>query len=58
MRIGGAMVSDIHGNFVVNDGGARAEDVLELIEFVREKAMRERGIDLHTEVEIMGEDAE
>jgi UDP-N-acetylmuramate--alanine ligase len=58
MRIGGAMVSDIHGNFVVNDGGARAEDVLELIEYVRAKARQERGIDLHTEVEIMGDDVE
>lgn len=56
MRIGGAMVSDIHGNFVVNDGGAKAGDVLELIDYVKEKALQERGIDLHTEVEIIGED--
>ena len=55
-QIGGAMVSDVHGNFVVNAGGARAEDVLELIEYVKGKARTERGIELRTEVEIIGED--
>ncbi len=56
-RVGGARVSREHGNFIVNDGGARAADVLELIEIVRERARRERNIELETEVVILGEDA-
>ena len=55
-KIGGARVSLEHGNFLVNDGGATAKDVLELIEFVRAKALAERGIELSPEVEIVGED--
>jgi UDP-N-acetylenolpyruvoylglucosamine reductase len=55
-RIGGAMVSLEHGNFLVNDGNATAKDVLELIALLKAKAKAERGIDLHTEVEIIGED--
>ena len=38
-RIGGAKVSEIHGNFIVNDGGATAADVLALIEHVKEVAL-------------------
>ncbi|MGV3772730.1 MAG: UDP-N-acetylmuramate dehydrogenase [Verrucomicrobiales bacterium] len=55
-RIGGAMVSDIHGNFIINDGSAKAADVLQLIELIKSVARDKRGIDLHTEVEIVGED--
>lgn len=55
-RVGGAVVSDIHGNFVVNDGNATARDVLELIEIIKNRAKEKRGIDLETEVEIVGED--
>jgi UDP-N-acetylenolpyruvoylglucosamine reductase len=55
-RVGGAVVSREHGNFIVNDGAATARDVLALIEVVRERARRERGIQLETEVEIIGEE--
>lgn len=55
-RVGGAMVSLEHGNFIVNDGRATAKDVLELIALLKARAKAERGIDLHTEVEIIGED--
>jgi UDP-N-acetylenolpyruvoylglucosamine reductase len=55
-RVGGAVVSQEHGNFIVNDGTARARDVLALIETVRQKALSQRGIELHTEVEVLGED--
>jgi UDP-N-acetylenolpyruvoylglucosamine reductase len=54
-RVGGAMISLEHGNFLVNDGTATAHDVLELIELVRARAWAERAIDLQTEVEIIGE---
>jgi UDP-N-acetylmuramate--L-alanine ligase/UDP-N-acetylenolpyruvoylglucosamine reductase len=52
---GGAMVSTVHGNFIVNEGDATAKDVLELIEFIKQTAKARRGIDLETEVEIIGE---
>ena len=55
-RVGGAVVSTEHGNFIVNDGNATARDVLELIGVLQAKAKAERGIDLQTEVEIIGED--
>jgi UDP-N-acetylenolpyruvoylglucosamine reductase len=54
-HVGGAMVSVEHGNFIVNGGLATAQDVLELIELLKTRAKNERGIDLHTEVEIIGE---
>ncbi len=54
-RRGGAMISPVHGNFIVNEGGATAKDVLDLIQFVKETAKARRGIELETEVEILGE---
>jgi UDP-N-acetylenolpyruvoylglucosamine reductase len=54
-RVGGAVVSLEHGNFIVNDGAATAHDVLELIEFVRQRALAQRGIELEPEVEIVGD---
>lgn len=54
-HVGGARVSQEHGNFLVNDGGATAADVLELIAFLQARVRAERGIELHTEVEIIGE---
>ncbi len=53
-RVGGAYVSDEHGNFIVNDGTATAQDVLELVDSIRKQARAERGIELETEVEIIG----
>ena len=55
-RVGGAVVSQEHGNFIVNDGNATACDVLELIALLQAKAKTARGIELQTEVEIIGED--
>lgn len=53
--VGGARVSEVHGNFIVNDGNATAQNVLDLIELIKQKAKAERGLDLRTEVEIVGE---
>ena len=50
------MVSFEHGNFITNDGSATARDVLDLIKLIKAKAKAERGIELHTEVEVVGED--
>lgn len=54
--IGHAAVSEIHGNFVVNQGGATATEILQLIESIQHKARTERRVELETEVKILGED--
>ena len=54
-RVRKARVSEVHGNFIVNDGGATAGDMLELIEHIKSAARIKRGIELETEVEIVGE---
>jgi UDP-N-acetylmuramate--alanine ligase len=56
-RVGQARVSDVHGNFIVNDGGATAADMLALIEQIQTVARNKRGIELQTEVQIVGEPA-
>ena len=55
-RVGGAVVSTEHGNFIVNDGNATARDVLALMAQLQARAKEARGIELETEVEIIGED--
>ncbi len=54
-RVGGAVVSAEHGNFIVNDGTATARNILNLIDLLKQRAKVERGIELETEVEIIGE---
>lgn len=54
MSVGGARISEMHGNFIVNEGRATASDVVELIATIRERAREERGIDLEPEVMILG----
>ena len=54
-RVGSARVSEVHGNFIVNDGGATAKEMLELIEQIKTTARAKRGIELETEVQIVGE---
>ena len=49
-------MSPEHGNFIVNAGGATAREILELIELVKQRVRSGRGIELHTEIEIIGED--
>ncbi|WP_282154673.1 UDP-N-acetylmuramate dehydrogenase [Cytobacillus gottheilii] len=52
--IGGAQISDMHGNFIVNTGSATAQDVLDLIQFAKDKIQEQFGVSLETEVEIIG----
>ena len=54
-RVGDAEVSAVHGNFIINAGHATARDVLQLIEQIRDEARALRGLELETEVEIIGE---
>jgi UDP-N-acetylmuramate dehydrogenase len=51
-RVGGAVISPRHANFVVNDAGAKAGDVLGLLDLVRERVQREAGVDLELEVKV------
>ncbi len=53
-RVGGIEVSQVHANFFVNRGGATADDVLQLIELVRERVRVRFGVDLELEIEIVG----
>jgi UDP-N-acetylmuramate--L-alanine ligase/UDP-N-acetylenolpyruvoylglucosamine reductase len=55
LRVGNARVSEVHGNFIVNDGGATATEMLELIDRIKQTAKTKRGIELETEVQIVGE---
>ena len=53
-QIGGARISDVHGNFVVNTGEATADDVAQLIALVKTRARNEYGIMLKEEIEYIG----
>ncbi len=53
MRVGDAQVSFQHGNFIINKGKAKAQDILRLIEIVREKVKEKFNIILEPEVEII-----
>ncbi len=55
LSVGKARVSDVHGNFIVNDGGATAEEIQALIVQIQEKIRAAQGIELETEVIVMGE---
>ena len=55
ITIGGAKISERHGNFIVNTGGAKAADMLALIERVQQEVLKQTGIALETEVRIVGE---
>lgn len=55
MRVGAAEVSAVHGNFIVNQGGATAADVIELVQKVRTKVKAESGYILEPEVLLVGQ---
>ncbi len=54
-KLGGARVSEVHANFIVNDGGATAADVLGLVNKVRTSVRDRYGIELRPEVRFLGE---
>ena len=55
-RIGGAKISEKHGNFFVNLGDARAADVLALVALAQERVRATTGVDLELEIRVVGED--
>lgn len=56
LRVGGACVSELHANFIVNEGNASARDIETLIAEVQERVWRAQGVRLEPEVRIVGEE--
>lgn len=54
--LGGAAVSDKHSGFVINKKNATAKDILDLIKHIQEEVKNQFGVELHTEVRIVGEE--
>ncbi|OAG27993.1 UDP-N-acetylmuramate dehydrogenase [Thermodesulfatator autotrophicus] len=55
LRSGGAEISRKHANFIVNRDGARAQDILRLIDFARERVFQLFGVELEEELRVVGE---
>jgi UDP-N-acetylmuramate dehydrogenase len=53
-KIGDAQISEKHANYILNTGNAKASEVLELINLVKEKAKKTYGLDLHEEIFLIG----
>ena len=53
-RSGKAQISERHANFILNLGGATAEDVLQLMKIARSKVLEKFGISLEPEVKLIG----
>jgi len=53
-KVGGAMISPKHANYIVNTGEAKAEDVLTLMGLAKQKVKEDTGIELETEIRIIG----
>lgn len=56
VRVRGAKISDLHANFIVNTGGARARDILILMDLIKDKVFQKTGISLVPEIKVIGED--
>lgn len=54
-QIGGAKISDKHAGFIINNGNASAEDVINLIKMVKETVYEKTGKEIEPEIEIIGE---
>ena len=54
-RIGGAYISGKHANFIINDGSGSAADIEQLILYTRQTVKEKTGVELETEVKIIGE---
>ena len=54
VKVGGAVISEVHANFIVNSGGASSGDILRLMEKVQDKVLEDSGEILLPEVRILG----
>ena len=55
-KIGGAEISTMHGNFIVNNSSANSKDILDLITVIQQKVLQKKGIFLQPEVRMIGFD--
>jgi len=55
MSIGGAKISELHGNYIINTGEAKIKDMVSLIDKIKEESKNKKGIVLSTEVRIIDE---
>jgi UDP-N-acetylmuramate dehydrogenase len=55
-RIGGAKVSEKHCGFIVNDKNASADDIINVISYIRNEVQKKYGVELEPEVKIIGEE--
>jgi len=53
-KVGKARISEVHANFIVNEGGASCEDVLSLIRLAKYEVKAQKGVDLDPEVRLVG----
>ena len=53
---GGAAISNMHANFIVNNSSAHSEDIFELITIIQQKVLQKKGIFLEPEVRMIGFD--
>ena len=56
MTVGRAQVSELHGGFIINLGGATATDVLKLRDICKDEVMKKFGVKLETEIRILGDE--
>ena len=54
LTVGGACVSEVHANFVVNEGGAHASDIVTLMGTMHDAVLERYGVDLEPEVRLLG----
>lgn len=55
-RIGDAQVSELHSGFIINRGNATAQEVLDLIHWIQQEVKKTFGVELQTEIKIIGEE--
>ena len=55
-RIGGAEISTMHSNFIINNSSANSKDIFELITLIQQKVLQKKGIYLQPEVRMIGFD--
>jgi UDP-N-acetylmuramate dehydrogenase len=53
-NVGDAVISSKHANFIINKGNARCQDVLELIDIVKDKVKKDHKIELESEIKVLG----
>ena len=54
-KIGGAEVSTKHAGFIINSSNATSQDILDLIQYVKDAIKEEYNVEIHEEIKIIGE---